>query len=1777
MPIAVRLWTSLLFLAVIIVATLPVMGQEDRTQLERVTGKQLEIIRDKQFVSVKQGDRLLLEYRYDGVSHKPYVTQLTSPAGANVLRDAPSDHLHHHGLMFAWRVNDVNFWEEVEGSGREVHDQWRELRIATVEADEDSEQEFSEQAILREQLLWTGPTGDVLVTEERVLTIPATEEDELCVITWQSTFAVSEDAAEVVITGTNYNGLGARFLESMDTGGNFQNEVGGVGVEGTREKHAKWCSYTANVADDQQVTVAMFDARGNSRHPARWFTMDQPFAYLAATQGLHLEPLKITAGQKLTLRYGIGVFEGVADQEMLDEQYVRWQQLPTEIRSGTDRGVIGRYYYSKADSEPVVARIDPCIAFDWSDGMPDDRLPEGDFTAIWEGELYVRQDGQFRFVADANGEARVLINDQVAYVNGTSSLEPIDLESGFHAIRVEYSVESKEPRICLSWESDHFPRETISARYFVHRIEQEQNIEVQLRHQRGREIVERSGCVSCHAISGVAATSKLGPPLNRVSKMGPDYLARWLRDPQSVRPGSRMPAHGFLSVTGKAKDVAAIAAYLQSLPIDSATAEKLSKKNLYRQEAASSLPSGSRNGGRKMFHELGCVACHSPESPEEAASADAPSLADIGAKWPRDELVRFLQDPLLWHPHGRMANFILTEIEAADLAAYLADFQTLGDGTVLTSADSQQLQTEHNAAEVQRGKQLFEQHGCIACHEIEGLQPSEAAAVALGGEQFLPTDRGCLSGSNASLQFALTTEDRLAVAEFLRQRPTKPSEIASREKAQAMLHKHFQCFHCHTRDGAGANLLSRGLLKYMTGQGEGGVASPNNLAAATAIAAPDLSGVGGKLQREWLENVIKGAALSPRPWSSMRMPLFAMTDAERTTLINWFETADDSSQLESPEVPSQVPEDLGGIAVELMGSKGFSCTHCHSLGRHQPTTDTPAPDLAMVGQRISHTWFHRWLDDPARVRPGTPMPAFVRAAPGIAGEDLALQKEILWKYLTTTPPDKMVLAAEPERKIAVTGARPLIVQGRVLSDSSLNAVRGVAIGLPNENSLLFDGGRLAWLGHWRNGFLREVGLHGARRNWEPDGEPVWMSEAASPPLVFRNTKTGDWIAPPQWRGRFGWLDSVSSEDRAVQIEYRLRAPSESYPGDVINGEAGPWVYVTETIEANPPESGRKGYTRRLSIRGVPEGFDLIVMLPQTSIATELSLGELIVQQNPTLLTRQQSVTVAVHVSGPQNTQWLKVPETITYPILQPFTDEPIEPGQRFQPEMVSSHDRAAVLIEDGHERDSSEVTIQVSRHDDAATVDTGPPVVGEGSDDHSLPKLNAPTYAADPNQLKSLADTKAITVPSGYRVERLPLPDDFLPCGIDFYQGKLFVGGYDGEIRIAEDTDGDSLADRYRHFAGTLDQVNNLRVFDNKIFAATAGAVYRIEDRDNDGVGETYNVVSSAWDWSGHPYDWFFGFTQDKDGNLYGSTTTPFERPAEIPGFFRRGSVLRITPDGKTTKVGDGTRYNFGWASNQAGKMYFTVNQGHWNITCAIHEVDEGSHYGFGEPDLSKVKKPIIYVPYPWCRSLTGIAIAETSPSFGPFQGDGFAADYNTRRIVRWTEQQVVEERQGACYAFLDGLDAGPTDVVFGPDGALYIAYMSEGSWYPERARGGVYRVSFEGSNPFAIRRAEITKTGFQIEFTEPVDPSSIDQATCRKVHRYFHEYKGTYHSEEIAHEDVPVRSIQLSQDAHQLTLTTDAHKTPRIYRIQLRGVRSEDGRPLHDGESFITVKAIPE
>jgi len=88
--------------------------------------------------------------------------------------------------------------------------------------------------------------------------------------------------------------------------------------------------------------------------------------------------------------------------------------------------------------------------------------------------------------------------------------------------------------------------------------------------RRGEQVFLNAGCASCHTIRGTSARGAIGPDLTHVGSRAtlaaltiPNTAAeleRWIRDPQQVKPGNRMPALGLPDA-----DVRAVAAYLEGL------------------------------------------------------------------------------------------------------------------------------------------------------------------------------------------------------------------------------------------------------------------------------------------------------------------------------------------------------------------------------------------------------------------------------------------------------------------------------------------------------------------------------------------------------------------------------------------------------------------------------------------------------------------------------------------------------------------------------------------------------------------------------------------------------------------------------------------------------------------------------------------------------------------------------------------------------------------------------------------------------------------------------------------------------------------------------------------------------------------------------------------------------------------------------------------------------------------------------------------------------------
>jgi cytochrome c oxidase subunit II len=88
---------------------------------------------------------------------------------------------------------------------------------------------------------------------------------------------------------------------------------------------------------------------------------------------------------------------------------------------------------------------------------------------------------------------------------------------------------------------------------------------------RGRQIVERGPCSTCHTVRGTEAGGRVGPDLTHVSARqtiaagtlptSRENLRRWIENPQHVKPGVRMPSFGL-----SRDDVDAVVAYLGGTP-----------------------------------------------------------------------------------------------------------------------------------------------------------------------------------------------------------------------------------------------------------------------------------------------------------------------------------------------------------------------------------------------------------------------------------------------------------------------------------------------------------------------------------------------------------------------------------------------------------------------------------------------------------------------------------------------------------------------------------------------------------------------------------------------------------------------------------------------------------------------------------------------------------------------------------------------------------------------------------------------------------------------------------------------------------------------------------------------------------------------------------------------------------------------------------------------------------------------------------------------------------
>ena len=156
-------------------------------------------------------------------------------------------------------------------------------------------------------------------------------------MSWRGIMKPADGRSSVRLTGSHYFGLGMRFAESMDQGGEFLYSAGTPGeiVRGQeRVTRGRWCALRAS-AEEGPVTVAVLDHPSNPRHPATFFTMPVAFAYISATLNVWREPLAVSTENPLDVRYGVAVWDEHVEAESIERLYQRWVVWETNLAQST--------------------------------------------------------------------------------------------------------------------------------------------------------------------------------------------------------------------------------------------------------------------------------------------------------------------------------------------------------------------------------------------------------------------------------------------------------------------------------------------------------------------------------------------------------------------------------------------------------------------------------------------------------------------------------------------------------------------------------------------------------------------------------------------------------------------------------------------------------------------------------------------------------------------------------------------------------------------------------------------------------------------------------------------------------------------------------------------------------------------------------------------------------------------------------------------------------------------------------------------------------------------------------------------------------------------------------------------------------------------------------------------------------------------------------------------------------------------------------------------------
>jgi len=407
---------------------------------------------------------------------------------------------------------------------------------------------------------------------------------------------------------------------------------------------------------------------------------------------------------------------------------------------------------------------------------------------------------------------------------------------------------------------------------------------------------------------------------------------------------------------------------------------------------------------------------------------------------------------------------------------------------------------------------------------------------------------------------------------------------------------------------------------------------------------------------------------------------------------------------------------------------------------------------------------------------------------------------------------------------------------------------------------------------------------------------------------------------------------------------------------------------------------------------------------------------------------------------------------------------------------------------------------------------------------------------------------------------------------------------------------------RYTRFANGLHEPLGLLLDGRDLLVAQRAEITRLRDTNGDDIADEYLTEADGWGVTGNYHEYVYGPEQDGKGNRWVTLNLGMGDLSDNgKGWKGWGGI--IGKDGRFEPKSLGMRSPSGLGANLEGDMFFSDQQGTWIPATPVYHLRPGVFYG-NQESLASLKSPeapfqMTVVPKPnqpypkaleespefvppavWLpynkmgRSATDIQVIDQGGKFGPFDGQLLVGEFTNAAVNRVFLEKVGGEYQGACFPFLGGFPAAVVRLCFAPDGSLFVGMTNRG-WSSLGNRSyGLSRVRLEKA-PFAIREMRAKPDGFELVFTEAVDPASLKNAFAMSSFTF--QYSSAYGGEEMETAELKVVSATPSEDGVNVWLVVEGMKPLYVHELRTTGLKSVSGRELDHPNAWYTLNRIPE